>query len=446
MFKSWFKKAFTTLLDPDRETRVMDLVNVIHHGIQVQGQQFSLHHTINGLTYTAEDLRAAKERVYRGALERGWCDGALTAGEQRAAKWLATRLELSQDEIRKADFEQARKWFGLALAQAMEDGVLDPAEETRLQTIAGAVGCDLPQFARAFFVSEGEGFLRSIFLSCVADNHISQSDWDYLLHVTKRFGLNDHEMLAVVQPQALQFVEHVLADAKSDGAITTHEKQILVWLLDNLRLPSEFRRYALGEVQLIQTLADIDEGRLPSVPMPRGMEHRSGEIVHWVGPVTWREHRLRRGELHPLDHEGVLALTDNRLVFAGAMKSKAVGYRKIVAHRGSNNWFEVQLEGKPIGQYYFRQPTPLPYAIFRSAVAMANQTKLAKLEGVNSRHIPRDVRQRVWQRYGGRCAECSATTYLEFDHIIPRAKGGSNADANIQLLCRGCNLKKSDYI
>jgi 5-methylcytosine-specific restriction endonuclease McrA len=52
----------------------------------------------------------------------------------------------------------------------------------------------------------------------------------------------------------------------------------------------------------------------------------------------------------------------------------------------------------------------------------------------------------VWQRYGGQCAECSATDYLEFDHIIPHAKGGGNGDNNIQLLCRKCNLKKSDHI
>jgi 5-methylcytosine-specific restriction endonuclease McrA len=52
----------------------------------------------------------------------------------------------------------------------------------------------------------------------------------------------------------------------------------------------------------------------------------------------------------------------------------------------------------------------------------------------------------VWQRYGGRCAECKADTYLEFDHIIPVAKGGGNSDTNVQLLCRKCNLTKSDNI
>ncbi|MCE9526131.1 MAG: HNH endonuclease [Planctomycetales bacterium] len=60
--------------------------------------------------------------------------------------------------------------------------------------------------------------------------------------------------------------------------------------------------------------------------------------------------------------------------------------------------------------------------------------------------MPRDVRQRVWQKYGGRCADCGSDQYLEFDHIVPLARGGSDSDSNVQLLCRGCDQKKSDPI
>jgi 5-methylcytosine-specific restriction endonuclease McrA len=83
--------------------------------------------------------------------------------------------------------------------------------------------------------------------------------------------------------------------------------------------------------------------------------------------------------------------------------------------------------------------------MYRVAVKKANQT-IVVADGRSTRHIPRDVRQRVWQRYGGQCAECGATDYLEFDHVIPVARGGSNAEANVQLLCRRCNGKKSDMI
>lgn len=67
-------------------------------------------------------------------------------------------------------------------------------------------------------------------------------------------------------------------------------------------------------------------------------------------------------------------------------------------------------------------------------------------EEVRSRRIPQDVKAAVWQRDQGQCAECGASEYLEFDHVIPFSKGGANTEGNVQLLCRSCNLSKSDRI
>ena len=96
--------------------------------------------------------------------------------------------------------------------------------------------------------------------------------------------------------------------------------------------------------------------------------------------------------------------------------------------------------------HFFEQDIAVAYPIFKTALALANQTKTAPAGSERSRRISREVRQRVWQQYGGRCADCGAKDYLEFDHVIPFSKGGSNSDANIQLLCRRCNLSKSDRI
>ncbi|MDC0514629.1 HNH endonuclease [Flavobacteriaceae bacterium] len=63
-----------------------------------------------------------------------------------------------------------------------------------------------------------------------------------------------------------------------------------------------------------------------------------------------------------------------------------------------------------------------------------------------SRTISQDVKDRVWNRDGGKCIECGSNENLEFDHIIPFSKGGANTYRNIQLLCEPCNRSKSDII
>jgi hypothetical protein len=60
--------------------------------------------------------------------------------------------------------------------------------------------------------------------------------------------------------------------------------------------------------------------------------------------------------------------------------------------------------------------------------------------------IPDDVRIFVWRRDEGRCIRCGSQERIEFDHIIPIAKGGSNTERNIQLLCEACNRLKGTTI
>ena len=60
--------------------------------------------------------------------------------------------------------------------------------------------------------------------------------------------------------------------------------------------------------------------------------------------------------------------------------------------------------------------------------------------------LPDAVRLFVWQRDQGKCVKCGSTAKLEFDHIIPLAKGGSNTERNIQLLCELCNRTKGASI
>jgi len=77
----------------------------------------------------------------------------------------------------------------------------------------------------------------------------------------------------------------------------------------------------------------------------------------------------------------------------------------------------------------------------QEAYARIEHTDAARRE-----RIPDDVRLFVWQRDEGKCVKCGGTERLEFDHIVPVAKGGSNTERNIQLLCEACNRAKGTNI
>lgn len=70
----------------------------------------------------------------------------------------------------------------------------------------------------------------------------------------------------------------------------------------------------------------------------------------------------------------------------------------------------------------------------------------SRLQGASRVAISETVRMFVWQRDGGRCTQCGSQQRLEFDHVIPIAKGGSNTERNIQLLCEVCNRSKGSTI
>jgi 5-methylcytosine-specific restriction endonuclease McrA len=60
--------------------------------------------------------------------------------------------------------------------------------------------------------------------------------------------------------------------------------------------------------------------------------------------------------------------------------------------------------------------------------------------------IPSEIRREVWRRDEGKCVKCGSRKNLEYDHIIPVSRGGSNTARNIELLCEVCNRAKSDLI
>ncbi|MGV8804475.1 MAG: HNH endonuclease [Polaromonas sp.] len=72
--------------------------------------------------------------------------------------------------------------------------------------------------------------------------------------------------------------------------------------------------------------------------------------------------------------------------------------------------------------------------------------RMTQIDVSRRERISDSVRLFVWQRDAGKCVRCENSEKLEYDHIIPVSKGGSNTERNIQLLCEQCNRSKGAEI
>ena len=86
------------------------------------------------------------------------------------------------------------------------------------------------------------------------------------------------------------------------------------------------------------------------------------------------------------------------------------------------------------------------------AATCARKVKAADATPSNNRYIPAQVRDAALLRAGYRCEfvseegrRCEARHGLQIDHINPIARGGAGELSNVQVLCRGHNLRKAEH-
>jgi uncharacterized membrane protein YebE (DUF533 family) len=446
----WLKKTAVEFADPDREERTNSQAQALHQEMSRSKGQFDLSATLEALGVLPADVQYVKDKMYMNVVTGGWKDGQLTDNEKNVLGWVEMTLRLDPARAHQMRQSVGLTVFRQALASSLTDGAISDRELQNLRTVASGLDSTVESLMQQFFVQEGEAFLRNLFVTAISDGELTNAEWQRICDAVNKLGMTRQQFNAAIEQYARQFVVHVLADAKADEQISSEEEQQIEWLLQNFGLPAPFQQQVKAEIDELRWYEAIAAGRLPSIDRPRDVEIRSGEIIHWHSGATYRlTKNLKNGPVHQ-DSSGTVTLTDNRLIFTSPGASFSVGYRKILSHRLVGRAIEVRGESRSASrgadQFIFYEEERPAYAILRTAIGRANQTIVERSEGLPSRHIPRDVRQRVWQRYGGRCAECSSDQYLEFDHIVPVAKGGNNFDTNVQLLCRKCNQNKSDFI
>lgn len=442
----WLGSTVRNLLDKASEEMVAPHVTWMEAEVNRLRQGFDFAQAATARRLDKADREIVAKALYRNFLERCWQDSQLSPREAVLLAWLAGNTGLPQATVAAMNQQAAVMVFKQSLAKAFADGRIDDRERQNLEAVASAAGHSIGSLMNLFLQHEGEQLLRCVFTGLASDGRLHRDEWKQFRETTELLGIPRDKVLQAIRQPAKQLVEHTLADARSDNEVTDNEERVIGSLLDNLIDDHGFKAYVRGEIAEAKEAQNLARGLLPSITAPAGIALRAGEVVHWAGPVGFvRVRELASGTRVDRAHGG-LVVTDSRAIFNSSDRPLEINHRRVLAHLPFGHCIEIRCTGKGAGQYDFGAGGERPVAIWETAIGRANQTIVATGDRESRRRIPRDVRQRVWQKYGGRCAECNADTYLEFDHIIPVAKGGGNSDTNVQLLCRKCNLAKSDNI
>lgn len=446
-FKSLFQKAWTAVTNPGQDQRVSQLLNLISLEFQTHKQNFDLNRVTQQIECTQTDVCVATKQYYEKLLARYWENGVPPKDKQKLLALVAAKLMLKPETVQEVNTSAATVCFGAHLGQFLEDGIVSDGELNKLEEISQFINLSASQFVLRHLNSFGLDFLRSLFAKAIESGRLEPTTWENLVLSASRLGITQSSLLKSVLPLAKGFAEHVLADAKNDDVLTGEEEAYLRWIIQTFGFESSYESYLYKEIEILREKTNILSGNLDPIKAPQGVNLKSGEILYFCQTATVRYIKPRRTNDSVEEHSGRLLLTDGRVIFESATKSISFPYKSIIAWKASDDRIMTKLANKP-EITFFIPPGSERFLNdkFKAIIELHSRTLRRRVEGQIDRYIPQDVRQRVWQRYGGKCVDCGATEYLEFDHIIPVARGGSNSDQNIQILCRKCNLAKSDNI
>lgn len=191
----------------------------------------------------------------------------------------------------------------------------------------------------------------------------------------------------------------------------------------------------------IQTLASIRNGNLPRIQPSIHLD--TDELCHLEIPVTYHKQNSKSVKMI----QGRFIATSKKLHFLATSNTYTISRNNVLSVRiGQRGTIYLELTRQG-GTGFYSVPDAEYVVAVLDTLSRISKRQLVSSNGKDvGRQIPQDVKTAVWQRDGGRCRQCGAQQYLEFDHIIPFSKGGASTLNNVQLLCRICNAKKGAHI
>lgn len=273
------------------------------------------------------------------------------------------------------------------------------------------------------------------------DGVLDDSELEALKQLVEEAGSDWQTVVTECTPIAENFIRHLLADAIEDGIVTAQEENLIKHHIELFSLQHMHSEVA-NRVFKIRMLTALMNNRLPA-PQPLTPPWiKSGEAIYLCSQAA------RHGKKQILS-TGTLWITSMRVEYIADNKSLTTTHKTL---RGAHSAFGILtlVTSRASGNVLFTvEDSDLCAELILCLMRISNRTVNASEEDSSikeRRKISQQVRQAVWIRDGGRCNDCNADDYLEYDHVIPVSKGGDCTVRNIQLLCRRCNGSKGNRI
>jgi hypothetical protein len=287
--------------------------------------------------------------------------------------------------------------------------------------------------------------LPQIFEDAAEDGVITEAEEAHIRKVLKENEISWEDACYIISSKTKSFVREVLADAISDGVVTNDEKETLVRYIKLFQV-DELEYEVMSVIRRTNIIHNLESGiltqPLPSTPLWL----KSGESIYFATRASYVK-EVRDGVVQIY---GNFFVTNSRIEFI----SEEITTSKLLSAVRScaatcRSELELSFNPQKGSGSYLMEDAEIAEAYVVALTKSSNRTGSLSYEPCTlseRRKISKETRHTVWIRDGGKCVECDAEDYLEYDHIIPVSRGGSNTNNNIQLLCRRCNGKKSNKI
>lgn len=268
----------------------------------------------------------------------------------------------------------------------------------------------------------------------------SSLKWQQLFEDARFHLIPESLVFQAANATGLAYLERIAAFAFADGVIEPEELANFQRVAAELALPASAQLTNLQQRMLRgYTLSQIRAGHLPS-GVAAGIHLDSDEIVHLDQPAK-RIRMLARGSKVDL---GQLLVSNKKIRFVGTSGTEVTWARIMSVNADARSVIVKTSTAAGEGTYLVSDPEYVA-AVIDTALRIAKRQMETPGQRA-SRSIPQHIKAAVYQRDGGRCVQCGAQEYVEFDHIIPHSRGGATSVDNLQVLCRRCNGEKGARI